>query len=145
MFSSEMVQEVQKFFPDLYSPNDPDLVLISDYSIFQSGTLEVVNDFFEEVGTYGSISGMPSDILFLFQKRFDSYLNYFHDIRERLSASLDDTTVKISSFHDTVGHDSFIEWLYSKKRRRTISKISYYDFICEMVGYIHHFLLSKVN
>ncbi len=145
MFTLNQVQEVQKCFPDLYAPNDPSLILISDYSVFHSGTTEIINDFFEEVKTYGSISDMPSDTLFIFQKRFESYLNYFHDIRERLSASLDDTTVKISSFHDTVDSGSFIEWLYSKKRRRTVSKISYYDFIREMGGYIHHFLLSKAN
>ena len=145
MFTLNQVQEVQKCFPDLYAQNDPGLILISDYSVFYSGTTEIINDFFEEMETYGSISDMPSDMLFLFQKRLESFLNCFHDIRERLSASLDDTTVKISSFHDTIDRDSFIEWLYSKKRRRTVSKISYYDFIREMVGYIHHFLLSKAN
>jgi len=145
MFSSEMVQDVQKCFPDLYSPNDPDLVLISDYSIFRSGTLELINDLFEELGTYGLISGIPSDVLFVFQKRFESYLNIFPDLRDRLTSSVADITRKLSNAREEVGPGSFIEWLYSKKRRRTLSKISYYDFIREMFGYIHHFLLSKAN
>ncbi|HNT13218.1 MAG TPA: hypothetical protein PKG59_20210 [Spirochaetota bacterium] len=145
MFSSGMVQDVQKCFPDLYSPNDPDLVLISDYSIFRSGTLELINDLFEELGTYGLISGIPSDVLFVFQKRFESYLNIFPDLRDRLTSSVADITRKLSNAREEVGPGSFIEWLYSKKRRRTLAKISYYDFINEMVGYIHHFLLSKVN
>jgi len=145
MFSSEMVQDVQKCFPDLYSPNDPDLVLISDYSIFRSGTLELINDLFEVLGTYGLISGIPSDVLFVFQKRFESYLNIFPDLRDRLSSSVADITRKLSNARDEVGPGSFIEWLYSKKRRRTLAKISYYDFIRDLEGYIHHFLLSKSN
>ena len=125
--------------------NDPVLILISDFSVFRSGTLEVINDFFREVETYGSISGMPSDVLFLFQRRFEAYLKHFGDIRERLSASVDDTALKISKFLDDYGPGSFIEWLYSKKRRRTLAKISYYDFIRELEGYVHYFLLSKAN
>ena len=145
MFSSEMVQDVQKCFPDLYSPNDPDLVLISDYSIFRSGTLELINDLFEELGTYGLISGIPSDVLFVFQKRFESYLNIFPDLRDRLTSSVADITRKLSNAREEVGPGSFIEWLYSKKRRRTLSKISYYDFIRDLEGYVHHFLFSKAN
>ena len=145
MFSSEMVQDVQKCFPDLYSPNDPDLVLISDYSIFRSGTLELINDLFEELGTYGLISGIPSDVLFVFQKRFESYLNIFPDLRDRLTSSVADITRKLSNAREEVGPGSFIEWLYSKKRRRTLAKISYYDFIRDLEGYVHHFLFSKAN
>ena len=145
MFSSEMVQDVQKCFPDLYSPNDPDLVLISDYSIFRSGTLELINDLFEELGTYGLLSGIPSDVLFVFQKRFESYLNIFPDLRDRLTSSVDDITRKLSNTREEVGPGSFIEWLYSKKRRRTLAKISYYDFIRDIEGYVHHFLFSKAN
>jgi hypothetical protein len=145
MFSSEMVQDVQKCFPDLYSPNDPDLILISDYSIFRSGTLELINDLFEELGTYGLISGIPSDVLFVFQKRFESYLNIFPDLRDRLISSVDDITRKLSNTREEVGPGSFIEWLYSKKRRRTLAKISYYDFIRDIEGYVHHFLFSKAN
>ena len=145
MFSSEMVQDVQKCFPDLYSPNDPDLILISDYSIFRSGTLELINDLFDELGTYGLISGIPSDVLFVFQKRFESYLNIFPDLRDRLSSSVADITRKLSNARDEVGPGSFIEWLYSKKRRRTLAKISYYDFIRDIEGYVHHFLFSKAN
>ena len=145
MFSSEMVQDVQKCFPDLYSPNDPDLILISDYSIFRSGTLELINDLFEELGTYGLISGIPSDVLFVFQKRFESYLNIFPDLRDRLTSSVDDITRKLSNVREEVGPGSFIEWLYSKKRRRTLAKISYYDFIRDIEGYVHHFLFSKAN
>ena len=145
MFSSEMVQDVQKCFPDLYSPNDPDLILISDYSIFRSGTLELINDLFEELGTYGLISGIPSDVLFVFQKRFESYLNIFPDLRDRLTSSVDDITRKLSNVREEVGPGSFIEWLYLKKRRRTLAKISYYDFIRDIEGYVHHFLFSKAN
>lgn len=145
MFSSEMVQDVQKCFPDLYSPNDPDLVLISDYSIFCSVTLELVNDLFEELGTYGLISGIPSDVLFVLQKRFESYLNIFPDLRDRLYASALDIIGKISKVRDNEGPGSFIEWLYSQKLRRTAAKISYYDFIRELKGYIHHFLLTKAS
>jgi len=145
MFSSEMVQAVQKCFPDLYSPNDPDLILISVYSIFRSGTLELINDLFEELGTYGLISGIPSDVLFVFQKRFESYLNIFPDLRDRLISSVDDITRKLSNTREEVGPGSFIEWLYSKKRRRTLAKISYYDFIRDLEGYVHHFLFSKAN
>lgn len=145
MFSSEMVQDVQKCFPDLYSPNDPDLVLISDYSIFRSGTLELIKDLFEELGTYGLISGIPSDVLFVFQKRFESYLNIFPDLRDRLTSSVADITRKLSNAREEVGPGSFIEWLYSKKRQRTLAKISYYDFIRDLEGYVHHFLFSKAN
>jgi hypothetical protein len=145
MFSSEMVQDVQKCFPDLYSPNDPDLVLISDYSIFRSGTLELINDIFEELETYGLISGIPSDVLFVFQKRFESYLNIFPDLRDRLTSSVDDITRKLSNVREEVGPGSFIEWLYLKKRRRTLAKISYYDFIRDLEGYVYHFLFSKAN
>lgn len=140
-----MVQDVQKCFPDLYSPNDPDLVLISDYSIFRSGTLELINDLFEELGTYGLISGIPSDVLFVFQKRFESYLNIFPDLRDRLTSSVADITRKLSNAREEVGPGSFIEWLYSKKRRRTLAKIEYYDFIRELKEYIHHFLFIKAN
>ncbi len=145
MFSSEMVQDVQKCFPDLYSPNDPDLILISDYSIFRSGTLELINDLFDELGTYGLISDIPSDVLFVFQKRFESYLNIFPDLRDRLTSSVSDITRKLSNAREEVGSGSFIEWLYSKKRRRTLAKISYYDFIRDLEGYVRHFLFSKAN
>ncbi len=145
MFSSEIVQEVQQCFPDLYSPNDPDLILISDYSVFRSVTFELINDLFEELETYGLISGIPSDVLFIFHKRFESYLNIFPDLRDRLSLSVADITFKLSKVRDVHGPGSFIEWLYSKKRRRTLAKISYYDFIRELEGYVHHFLFSKAN
>jgi hypothetical protein len=145
MISRDMIQEVQESFPDLYSPNDPDLILLSDYSIFKSGTSKVINDFFEEVETYGSISGMPSDVLFFFQKQFEYFLNCFQDIHGRLSASVNDITLKISRVHDTGRRGSFIEWLYSKKRSRFLEKISYYDYIRDLAGYVHYFLLLKAN
>ncbi len=143
MITNNTDQNNQQCFPDLYSPNDPDLILIAKYSVFRSITLRLINDFFKEVKTYGSISGIPSDSLFLLQKKFESTICYFHDLGDRLFSSLDKTTSKIENLSEEIGSDSLIYWLYSKKRLRLIHKLEYCDNIQYLKEYIKFFCMRK--
>jgi hypothetical protein len=144
MSKSEVMQSVQNAFPEIYEPNDPDLSLIFDFSEFRTDTLLVMNDFFKDLKNYGLFSQMPTELLRQYHERFNYFLKQYNGLQDSLEKKISTVKKNIEKHRKEDGPDSFPEWLNTKVLNRTLGKLYYYDYICDLDGYVQYFFSKKV-
>lgn len=123
------------FLPGLFSSDDFNSVLISDYYVFHSHMAVMLKVFINDVKTYESISGIPADKLIFLNSHFKTALKYLYNLKDRLLVSLDDVNCNLETIIET-GFACPVFDLYLKKRNKLLIKIDFYDFIRDVNTYI---------
>ncbi len=127
-----------------FLPEDFDICLITKYSIFKSDANNILKRLFSKTQTYGTISQIPFDELFLIHKQLFLTLRYFYCLKGDLIKSLVNNNNKIFDLKSQEGND-FICSLHLKKQRRINVKIKYFDYIYDFDRYIYNILVSKMS